>query len=209
MTIPDDILRTLKPRPYEDVRRLVQDADLLLCSATDRGSRLIRWATRSQWSHVALAFRLDEIDRVMALECVEKIGVRAVPLSAFISRTSNGIHPYPGQILLARHRTIAATAAAGGKTPMVRMNAFAFDRLGDRFSTLEIGKIALRILVGRLNIRMPRVLGADDEYICSEYVARCFAAVGISPPWDNKGFVAPGDFALDPAVEAVAQIQTR
>ena len=36
----------------------------------------------------ALSFRLDEIDRLIVLECVEKIGVRAVPLPAFVARTS-------------------------------------------------------------------------------------------------------------------------
>jgi hypothetical protein len=209
MTIPDDILKTMPPLPYADVRRQVRDADLLLCSATDQGSRAIRWATRSIWSHIAIAFRIKEIDRVIVLECVEKIGVRAVPLSTFISRTSGNIHPYPGKILLARHRAMEGIAQRAGHSPIVAMNAFAFDRLGDRFSSVEIFKIALRIAVGRLDIKMPRILGADDEYICSEYIARCYQEVGIAPPWDTLGFIAPGDFAADPEVHAVAQIQTQ
>ncbi len=56
---------------------------------------------------------------------------------------------------------------------------------------------------------MPRFLGARDEYICSEYVAKCFAKAGLKIPWDGLGFVAPGDFALAPDVSAVAQIKTR
>jgi hypothetical protein len=203
MAIPNDILQRLPPRPYEAVRNDIRDADLLLCSATDMGSRMIRWATGSQWSHIAIAFRLKEIDRVLALECVERIGVRAVPISDFIARTSSGQHPYPGRILLARHEGVARTGA------MAAMNRFAFDRLGDRFSNRETAKIALRIAVGRLNVRMPRILGADDEYICSEYVARCFTAIGLPIPWDRLGFVAPADFANDPRIVPVAQIQTR
>src|ERR1700694_2516015 len=103
MAIAPDVLTTLKPRPYAEVRDEVRDGDLLLCSANETFSRLIRWATKSPWSHVAIAFRMEEIDRVMVLECVKKIGVRAVPLSSFVARTSDGVQPYPGHILLARH----------------------------------------------------------------------------------------------------------
>jgi hypothetical protein len=205
MAIPDSIFDDLPPRPYPEVRKLVRDGDLLLCSVNERMSRLIRWATRSPWSHVALAFRLEEIDRVMVLECVEHIGVRAVPLSRFIARTSHGVHPYPGRILLARH---AGLSAKSRQRPLKRMAEFAFDRLGDRFSQGEMAKIAARIALGRFHLRTPRSLGPDDEFICSEYVARCFEAVGLKVPWDGYGFVAPADFARDPRVEPIAQVRT-
>jgi hypothetical protein len=206
MSIPDDVLESLTPQPYARARRCVRDGDLLLCSADDRPSRLIRWATRSRWSHIAIAFRIEEIDRVIVLESVEKYGVRAVPLSSFISRTSSGTTPYPGRILLARHDGLTT----GRATDSLRSLAgFAFDRLGDRFAKAEVFKIFLRILLGRFDVRLPNSLGPDDEFICSEYVARCYAAMGVEIRWDGLGFIAPGDFALDPALRPVAQIQTR
>jgi hypothetical protein len=205
MAIDPNVLTTLKPQPYAALREQVRDGDLLLCSATDGFSRLIRWATRSPWSHVAMAYRLDAVDRVLVLECVEKIGVRAVPLSTFLNRTSEGQTPYPGQILLARH---AGLAAKSRRDPWKKMAAFAFERLGDRFSPREIAKIGLRIALGRLNRRMPRSLGAKNEYICSEYVARCFETIGLEIPWDGLGFVAPADIANAPRVEAVALFRT-
>ena len=205
MPIAPDVLTALAPQPYAAIRREVRDGDLLLCSANDRFSRLIRWATRSPWSHVAMAFRMEEIDRVMVLECVAKIGVRAVPLSSFIARTSGGIEPYPGQIILARHKGMSAKSRS---RPMRRIADFAFDRLGDRFSTAEGLKIALRIALGRFERRMPRMLGPKDEFICSEDVARCLKAVGLEIPWDHLGFIAPSDFAADPKIDAVAQIRT-
>ncbi len=195
----------LAPQSYEAVREQVRNGDILLCSAHDAGSRLIRWATRSPWSHIAIAFRLQEIDRVMALECVEHIGVRAVPLSDFVRRTSSGQEPYPGKILLARHAGMAARSDAAA---IRRITTFAFDRLGTHFSQKEAAKIGLRLALGRLNIRLPGRLQPDDEYICSEYVARCLAVVGIDTPWDGLGFIAPSDFALDPDIEAVAQVRT-
>jgi len=184
---------------------MVRSGDILLCSSRGIASRAIRWATRSPWSHNAVAFRIEEIDRVLVLECVEHIGVRAVPLSDFIAHTSSGRPPYPGRILLARHQAMAAIA---GNATTRQMMGFAFDRLGVCFSQKETIKIAARIALGRLNIHMPTCLRPDDEYICSEYVARCFEAVGIVIPWDGLGFIAPADFAFDPKVEAVAQIQT-
>lgn len=49
------------------------------------------------------------------------------------------------------------------------------------------------------------MLAPDGEFICSEYVAKCFEEVGILIPWDGAGYWAPGDIAADPKVEAVAQ----
>jgi len=205
MAIDPDVLTKLKPVPYAAIRDEVRDGDLLLCSATDSFSKLIRWATKSPWSHVAIAFRLPHVDRVIVLECVEKIGVRAVPLSAFIAQTSTGRKPYPGKILLARHKGLARKRTG----PQLRkIYEFALDRCGDKFSPAEILRIGLRVLVGRLNRKMPRSLGPQDEYICSEYVARCLDQVGVQIAWDKCGFIAPADFGLDPHVEAVALIKT-
>lgn len=205
MPIAADALQSLPPRPYSEVRAQVRDGDILMCSADDSFSRLIRWATRSPWSHCALAFRMEEIERVIVLECVEKMGVRAVPLSAFIARTSSGVEPYPGKILLARHRGMAAKSR---RHAIQRMAGFAFDRLGDRFSKAEVGKIALRIALGRFDARLHPSLQAKNEFICSEYVARCLAEVGLEVSWDGLGFIAPADFAADPQIDAVAQIKT-
>ncbi|HEY5409969.1 MAG TPA: hypothetical protein VIJ94_04500 [Caulobacteraceae bacterium] len=205
MAIADNVLTGLKPMPYAKARALVQDGDLLLCSAVDPMSKLIRWTTGTPWSHIAIAYRIPSLDRVMVLESVEKLGVRTVPLSKFISATSSGQHPYPGKILLARDQRIADLAAGKRKA----MYDFAFASLGDRFAAGEIVKIATRLMLGRTARKMPRFLGAKDEYICSEYVAKCFAKAGLKIPWDGLGFVAPGDFAAAPDVGAVAQIRTR
>src|SRR5260221_10650431 len=142
MAIPDDILQAQKPLPYAQARKLVRDGDLLLCSARDPFSTLIRWATKSPWSHVGMAFHIRAIDRVMVLECVARQGVRTVPLSSFITRTSSGVTPYPGHILLARHAGIDGRSAT---RRLREMAEFGFDRLGDPFAQGEMVKILLRI----------------------------------------------------------------
>ena len=205
MAIADNVLTEMKPVPYAKARALVQNGDLLLCSATDPFSRLIRWSTRTPWSHIAIAYRIESLDRVMVFEAVEKIGVRTVPLSTFISKTSGGVSPYPGQILLARDQRFEDLDDKKKQA----MYGFAFGCLGDRFAAGEILKIALRLVFGRTHRKMPRFLGPRNEFICSEYVARCYAKAGLKIPWDGLGFVAPGDFAHAPDVNAVAQIKTR
>ena len=204
MSVPDDALDRFPPRPYAEVAPQVRTGDLILCSGSSGFSRLIRWATGSPWSHVAIAVRLDPLDKVVVMESVEKIGVRAVALKSFLSRDSNGRKPYPGRLLLARHDEFQAKSTAEG---LKRMADFAADRLGAPFKPSEITKIALRIAAGALNLRVPGRLDPDDEFICSEYVAKCYAQIGIEIPWDGRGFVAPVDIANAPPVQAIAQIQ--
>ncbi|HEY5289146.1 MAG TPA: hypothetical protein VIJ59_03835 [Caulobacteraceae bacterium] len=209
MAIEDDALDKLAAEPLAAVSARIRDGDILLCSGHDPFSRLIGAASKSPWTHVAFACRWPAVGRIMVFECVQKLGVRAVPLESFISQSSSGKKPYPGKILLARH---PAFAHAGGKPATARMTRLAdaaVDRLGERFSGAEVVKIGLRIAVGRFAVKMPRSLGPRDEYICSEYVAKCFAAAGVDIEWDGLGFIAPCDFANDPAVKALTQIKTR
>ncbi|MEO8926603.1 MAG: hypothetical protein ABI306_05510 [Caulobacteraceae bacterium] len=203
MAFSADVLTELPPEDLPEIGPKVRDGDLLLCAAKDPFSRLIGWSTKSPWSHIAIAWRWPAVDRLLAFECVQHIGVHAVAIERFISQTSSGTRPYPGKIVLARHKDIPKGDA------LKPMADFAIDAMGDRFSPGEIIKIATRITVGRLNRHMPKSLGAKDEFICSEYVDRCFRAVGIEIKWDGLGFIAPADFAFDPKVEAVAQFQTR
>jgi len=205
MAIPNDVLETMAPTDYDALRGLVRDGDIFLCQGRDPFSKLIQWATGSPWSHVAMVFRIDSLDHIMVVESVEKIGVRAVSLSEFLSRDSEGTSPYPGRILLARHNAYGD----GPECPKLRAVArFAFDHLGCRFAANEITKIAMRIIAARLmgQRRTPRMLLSDNEFICSEFVAKAFHAAKVKIPWDGLGFIAPCDFALDPSVTAIAQV---
>lgn len=207
MAISDDIFMTLPAEPLADIAERIRDGDILLCSATDLGSRLISWTTRSRWTHVALAYRWESLQRIMAFESVHTRGVQAVPITAFIKRTSSGVTPYPGSIILARHDDFQHCIDVDHAAKK-RLGDFAVDRFGDPFATSEIIKIALRVMLGRARRPLPSPLAPDDEFICSEYVAKCLEQVGIRISWDAKGFLAPGDFAKDPKIHAVARFQT-
>ena len=207
VAIDNDILTTMKAEPLKAVTPRIRDGDILLCSCDEPFSKLIRWATKSPWSHVALAYRWQGVGRIMVFEAVQKIGVRTVPLSSFISRGASGKKPFPGKILLARHADYADKGGGDGSAAMQRLADFAVDRFGAPFAPGEIAKIALRVAFGRLNRKTPKALGPDKEFICSEYAAKCYEAVGIKIEWDGRGFIAPADFANDPKVKAIAQIK--
>jgi hypothetical protein len=201
LTIPNNVLEHTPLLQIDAVEAVVQTGDLFLCSGHAAMSKLIRFATRSTWSHVAIAVRVDSIERVLVCESVEKIGVRALPLRTFLLGVG-GRKPYRGQVLLARH----ATLNAAGAEAKHRMIDGAFDQLGDPFAARDLIKIATRIIVGSANRRMPSVLKADNEYICSEYAALCFSKAGVKIPWDGRGFIAPCDFAQDPATTAIGRV---
>ena len=202
MSMSADALRTLPALDAHDIEVQTRDGDLFLCSGEHAFSKLIRWATKSPWSHVALAMRADPLGRVMILESVEKIGVRTVPFQTF-AFGDEGMHPYPGEIVLARHAKLAAASS----DDMHKLAAFAVDQLGDPFAPMEILNIAARITVGSLNRKAPEGQKPHGRYICSEYVADCMAQIGINPPWDGRGFIAPCDFADDPDVTAIARVR--
>jgi hypothetical protein len=193
--LPAEDLATISPK--------IRNGDLLFCAAHDPFSRLIGWSTRSPWTHVAIAWRWQGVERIVALECVQKIGVHSVALDRFISQTSSGERPYPGKIVLARHSEM------GARRDLLPLIHYAIDCMGDPFSPAEIAKIGLRIAFARTGRSMPENLKARDEFICSEYVDRCYRKVGVEIPWDGKGFIAPADIANDPRVTAVARFQTR
>ncbi len=208
MTISDDVLTHMPPEPFKTISRRVRDGDLLLCAAHDPFSRLIGWATKSPWSHVAIAYRWPSLGRIMAFEAVQQIGVRTVPLQSFIRQSSTGRKPYPGKIILARHEEFTAAHGKHTSDEARRFADFAIDRFGDRFAPGEIAKIGLRVALGRFDRRMPKFMGPKNEFICSEYVAKCFERVGITIPWDGRGFIAPADFANDPKIKAVGRFRT-
>jgi hypothetical protein len=206
--VDPDVLKTLKPESLAALTPRIQDGDILLCSGNDAFSRLIGWSTKSPWTHVALAYHSPSLGGIMVFEAVQKIGVRTVPIATFVRQSSTGKTPYPGKIVLARHADFAKAHGEKESEMAKKFADFAVAKFGQPFSGLEVAKIGLRIALGRFERQLPKTLGPKDEFICSEYVARCFAAVGIKIQWDRLGFIAPADFANDPKVKAIARFKT-
>lgn len=190
---------------YEDVRAHLCTGDILMASGQYAFSRLIMQATESCWSHVALILRIEQLDRVMVLESIEGAGVRMTPLREYVLDFEGTGVGYRGRIVIARHRDFADAAKAGRVIPMAQK---AFDALGRHYDQEDIGRIAVRLLGSRLGMKMDE-LTRDNEYICSEFVQMCYETAGICIQQDFRGFVSPDNFASDPNVELLFEIETK
>ena len=191
--------------PYDKaLRERLQTGDILLCSGSGVWSELIQQATDSPWSHVALIVRLDAIDRILLFESVETFGVRAVPLSRYLTDYEQG-RPYPGGLAVVRLRTLASMSSAQS---LQRMLQFAVDHFGNAYNRQEIVRIAARILGNSLQPPVSRRKAAPlREFICSEYVAACFEQAGIALAGGDRGYVTPADFADPRLVELIGVLQ--
>lgn len=196
---------------YKAFRGEIRSGDLLLCSGSGLFSRMIQAATGSVWSHVGFVMRLDYIDRVMVLESLEPLGVRTVPLSKYLHDYDSNGTPYPGGLAIARHAAFEEIAQQENRAALRKLGQFAVDLFGYPYDSTEIARIAARIAASHLPFRGAdkRALKRDREFICSEYVWECYNSLGIHVSYDEKGFVAPADFAKEKDVKLAAVLKKR
>jgi len=193
----------LRAKRYKYVRDDLRSGDILLCAGSGIFSKMIQKWSSSVWSHVGFIMRLDDIDRMMVLESVEPIGVRTVPFSHYIKNYKGG-KGYPGRLLVARHRDFPTDQPR----KLNKLSRFAVDRFGYPYDTDEIARIAARIGFGMFSIKKNHPKW-DQEYICSEYAWACYQAVGIDIEWDDRGFIAPKDFARSRRIYPVAALKVK
>lgn len=186
--------------PYAQARPQLRTGDIVLFHSSGIPSELIEHFTDSLWCHAALVWNIQPIDRVMLLESVDTFGVRALRMSSKVNGCPPSPAPYPGKLLVARHRQLAQGM---DDNQTHAMTDFAVDRLGYPYSPIELVRIGLRIGAGLMGETLPGHLQPKNGYVCSEYVAGCLGAVGVKLIPDAKGFMAPADIANDPNVDAV------
>lgn len=192
----------LPSKHYADIRPDIRSGDILLCSGQSLFSTLIQKATGSVWSHVAFILWIEPIERIMVLESVESIGVRAVPLSSYIRNYNGSGHPYPGRLLLARHHRIK-------QENINRLSHHAIDFLGYPYRQEEIVHIATRLSMHSLGLPDTKPDSPEQRaFICSEYAYTCFQSIGINIPYNPIGFIAPNDFARSHDVKQLCYLQT-
>lgn len=208
MSISVQAFPKVKPVNYRRFRKNIQSGDILLCSGSAWFSKMIQKATKSVWSHVAFVMRLERIDRVMVLESVEPLGVRTVPLSKYLKDYDSKGHPYPGGLVLARHRDFKSKATEAKRR---KFGQFAVNLFGYPYDKDEIAKIAARIAWSglRLSSKEQKDLKRDREYICSEYVWECYRDIGIPIAHDKSGFIAPADFAKTKEISLQAVLRRK
>jgi hypothetical protein len=172
--------RSRAPRTgYATVRSEFTVGDVLLFRGRGLISQLIRWVTRSPYSHVGLVFLFEE--RVFCIEAVG-VGVRLILISELMRRYHGGIDyyevhdPSPEQ----RHGAIAFCFAQLGKL---------YDRPG-----------IFRFLIAIVFNRKPAVR-EDQEWFCSELVAAAYRAQGFPLAPESAAYTSPADLALSPELK--------
>lgn len=187
---------------YSDIRPKLRSGDLWICSGKYPFSEMIKLATNSNWSHVAVIMRVDSLDRVMVMESVEDIGVRAVPTSQYLDNYEVSGKPYKGRIFVARHKRMPRA-----KSQAKQLAKFAVDQLGLPYDKAEIMGIAYRVLLASRDLPVPpRSPKKSPAYICSEYVWECLNSVGITIAYNKNGFVTTEDIVSDPDVHFIGEI---
>ena len=187
--------------PYEDARPIVRTGDLLFCSGAEPVSRIIQFATRSPYSHVALVVRMLSIDRLLLLEAEWPYGVRVVPLSSYFKNWNGSGKPYPGHLLVARHTKLDTNDEDTSSMFLSEL----VDNLGRRYSLRRALRIGLREVAALAGLRF-RELQMKKATVCSEYIYHVYSRLGVDISWNPKGYILPMDIASHQDISLVCRI---
>lgn len=179
--------------PYGHVREHLNTGDIVFCSGSYFFSGLIRWFTKSCWSHCGIIYRDDNLGRVFVLESEVLIGVRLAPLSKYLRDYHGKNRPYRGRIIIGRLNPDAHPE------DVKKAISFGMDELTKPYDNFEILRIAIRILFKRG--RRSR----DKKYICSELVYECYRKADVWFKFHKKS-ISPDDIWKDPRVHQVCRI---
>lgn len=187
-------LRTIPPAPaveYDDNRGQIRNGDVLLYRGRSLESRLIRWATRSRYSHAGLAVWWN--GRLMVMEAVGR-GVVVTPLSKNVSF-------YPGYV---EWFTSVEEIPDHQRLQMVE---FAQQELGKEYALWRAVLLGFRRLFKR-DVETRDKMRRELRLFCSHYVAQAYNAVGRDL---KKGvsdrFMSPGDVAASPLLKRVGALR--
>ncbi len=186
-------IRQLPVVPYDRVRDHLRTGDLVFCSGSYLFSQAIQRFTGSVWSHVAIVYRDDTLQRMFVLESETGIGVRLAPVSKYLRDYHGRRRPYRGQIVVARVQPDVDVERVH------KAISFGMDELTRPYDNSEILRIALRILF-RVSRRT-----RDRKYICSELVQECYRQAGVSFKLADR-FVSPEDIWRDAQVVSMQRV---
>lgn len=168
---------------YNQVRNEFKTGDLLFFSGDHWLSSMIRWRSKSAWSHIGMVIRIEELNRVFLVESTLENGVRLLPMS-FILRDYDGHYkPYSGRVAWTRNCEIENDDLRTQK-----LKEFCLDNLTKQYDRREYWRILWRTLVSS------RKIFSDDKYTCAEYIYEAYKYAGLRLPREKAFFITPGSF---------------
>lgn len=144
-------------------------------------SRLIKWQTRSQYSHASVWFVAgDDIAGGTVIESVEGHGVRALPADRFAQDRAEG------RISVYAIPTLTTTQARAVRDYMTT-------EIGRKYDWRAVFKFITR-----------RTHGSDDRWFCSELVFAAFQHAGVTLFNGTEAWaVWPGQLATSTLVRRI------
>jgi hypothetical protein len=193
--------RIKKPLPYTLAREtLLEDGDIVLFSGRKWSSRIVRFVTRSKYSHAGIVANWD--NRMMVMEA-QGYGVRAACLSEIVLRYDGGAELWktkPGVDLTAAMRLMIVQKARMqlGKDYSHRKALGYWKRVFSLFLSWRVVKRFRRT-------PFDRVEDANDWY-CSEYVSWSWACAGVALTEFTPEFTTPDDLAKSKLLHCVGTL---
>jgi hypothetical protein len=179
---PDDTLR------YDDIRKGIDDGDVILFRGTVTTSRIIEAVTQGAYSHSALAVWWG--DRLMLCQAGGS-GVEAVPMSVALATYAGAVDWYK---LHPEARALVDMAALLGEAKA---------DLGLPYSHMSLVREGAHRLFGT---SLPPEEASPSGLVCSQYVSRCFRKAGL-PLCDKADLdTAPTDIATSSVLELIGTI---
>ncbi|UEG49962.1 hypothetical protein LK994_00555 [Ferruginibacter lapsinanis] len=181
-------LKDIPIMPYEQIRPFLKTGDIIFCSGNYLFSGVIQQLTKSTWSHVAIIYKDEELERVLVLEAEPSVGIRLIPLSKYLSNYKDSKRPYKGKIFVNKLNVSL------NKESLNKGICFGLDELTRPYDNWEIIRIMLRILfkIGKRE--------RNKAYICSELVQAIYAKAGILFKFRDS-YISPDHIWKDERVE--------
>ena len=174
---------------YSQFKQTLQTGDLIFYSGNHWLSGLIRWRSKSAWSHVGMVIRVDEIGHIFIIESVvEKNGVRLIPVSSIYRDYGGDNKPYNGRVVWARYLNLTDEQKN-------EMRASSLELLNKQYDSKEFLRVAWRSFTGR------QKLFPDNKFTCAELIHHCFQKARIRLNYDRGLFISPGSIWRDKNVE--------
>jgi hypothetical protein len=171
---------------YAEARSQIKTGDVLMFQGTQLISYLIRWGSRSRYSHAGLAVWWT--DRLFVIHSILH-GVQLQPVSV-------AVDAYDGQV-----DWYGVKPELQGRLDRDRLLAEAQQDLAIPYSKKGVVLLALRMLLGRYR-GTPDPKAAPPALFCSEYVSRCYRVAGVDLyKAATDAFTTPGHIARSKSLE--------
>ena len=178
---------------YDKFRSEIKNGDVLMYMGNSLLSKLIRFVTKSNYSHAGIAVWWN--DRLMVLEAVGK-GVILTPMSKNVSHYNGWVD------------WLTATKPIS-KPKRLRMVQFAQKELGKEYSKWKLIIFGYILILGKDKDKRDKLRQANKLF-CSQYVAQIYNSAGIDlKEGVSDRFTSPKDIAHSDKLAHVRRLKTK